>query len=97
MRASDRGGAVMLPFLVRAFRFVPPTIVLLSANVWIDPNVNGTTVVNSPNNMFLASELSEGSRLPDSGEIVVQDGVRMVTDSEITHGASCVTTQINIE
>jgi hypothetical protein len=55
-----------------------------------------TTVVKSPNQMFLARDLSETSRRPDAGEDIeivtmpFEEALESVLRGEITHGASCV-------
>lgn len=56
-----------------------------------------TTVIDSPNYMFLARGLVVDDTLtPDEGEIIrivrrpLKDVIQMVLDSDITHGASCV-------
>lgn len=70
----------------------------LEAEEWkdfgtIDPF---TTVVNSPNHLFLARILKEGPSAPDAGELLralkvpFAEAYRMVLRGEITHGASCV-------
>ena len=68
------------------------------ASEWIDLGVIDpfTTVIHSPNYMFLAMKLSAGTVSLDPGEIVdvvsvpFREAIRMVLDSRITHGASCV-------
>jgi 8-oxo-dGTP pyrophosphatase MutT (NUDIX family) len=70
----------------------------LMASEWIDMgSINPfTTVVNSPNHMFLARKLSETRRRPDAGERVeivklpFSDALQAVLEGTITHGASCV-------
>ncbi len=55
-----------------------------------------TTVVASPNSIFLAQELSLEDASPDEGEMLKIERVpfatalQMVLDGKITHGASCV-------
>ena len=55
-----------------------------------------TTIVNSPNHMFLAKHLKEGAPNPDEGEkikvvrVTFDEALSMVEHSEITHSASCV-------
>jgi ADP-ribose pyrophosphatase len=58
---------------------------------YIDPF---TTVVKSRNIMFLARELEfKKPKLPEQIDLVkvkLEEAVKMVVDSEITHGGSCV-------
>lgn len=55
-----------------------------------------TTVVDSPNYLFLAKGLSQFKPNPDEGEILQRltlpysQALEMVRNGEITHGASCV-------
>lgn len=55
-----------------------------------------TTVVNSPNHLFLAKGLAQFAPHPDEGETIERlivpytEALRMVQRGEITHGASCV-------
>ncbi|PWU05341.1 MAG: hypothetical protein C5B51_14750 [Terriglobia bacterium] len=68
------------------------------AKEWIDLGVIDpfTTLIASRNYMFIARELEYVERSPDEGEVLriiripLKDAVRMVMQSEITHGASCV-------
>lgn len=70
----------------------------LEASEWIDLGVIDpfTTIVHSPNYMFLARGLTEGAQQPDDGEVLeaiklpFTTAVAMALRSEITHGASCV-------
>ena len=70
----------------------------LEADEWIDLGVVDpfTTVVHSPNYMFLALGVHEGERSPDEGEVLeviktaFSTAIDMVMRSEITHSASCV-------
>jgi ADP-ribose pyrophosphatase len=70
----------------------------LSAREWIDLGVIDpfTTVVRSPNFLFLALNVEAGESNPDDGEVLervlvpFEDAVKMVMRCEITHGASCV-------
>lgn len=70
----------------------------LKADEWIDlGRVDPfTTVVHSPNYMFLALSVREGESNPEPGEslevirVPFSDVVDMVIKSEITHSASCV-------
>lgn len=70
----------------------------LEAGQWInlgrvDPF---TTIVHSPNYMFLALDLRVTRQSPDEGEVLhvlkipLQEAVEMVIRGEITHSASCV-------
>ena len=69
-----------------------------TASTWhhvgrIDPF---TTVVHSPNHLFIATQLSPGDRRLDVGEelslhrVQLERAFEMVMDGEITHGATCV-------
>ena len=70
----------------------------LIASEWVDLGVVNpfTTVVNSPNYMFLARGLSQLRRAPKAEEQVevvkmpFDDAVQAVLKGEITHAASCV-------
>ena len=70
----------------------------LVAAEWIDMGLVNpfTTVIHSPNYMFLARKLSKVRRTPAAGERIegirmpFEDGVEAVLRGEITHGASCV-------
>ena len=70
----------------------------IEASEWIDlGSVDPfTTVVRSPNHMFLALGIKEGESSPEDGEVLhitklpFQHVVDMVMRSEITHSASCV-------
>ncbi|MBM3302953.1 MAG: NUDIX hydrolase [Deltaproteobacteria bacterium] len=70
----------------------------LQAKEWIDLGVVDpfTTVVRSPNHIFLALGICEGNRSPEPGEILdivkvpFRQAVDMVMNSVITHAASCV-------
>jgi ADP-ribose pyrophosphatase len=70
----------------------------LVAAEWIDMGVVNpfTTVVHSPNHMFLARQLSTLRRTAATGDHVEEvrmpfaDAVEAVLRGEITHGASCV-------
>jgi 8-oxo-dGTP pyrophosphatase MutT (NUDIX family) len=70
----------------------------LVAAEWVDMGMINpfTTVVNSPNHMFLVRDLSERSRGLDAGEHIeivkmpFDDALQAVLDGTITHGASCV-------
>jgi len=70
----------------------------LIAEKWTDLSVVNpfTTIVESPNHIFLAEELSETEINLDDGEIIkiekvlFEDAVKMVMDGTITHGATCV-------
>lgn len=56
-----------------------------------------TTVVESPNYMFIARDLSVVTATPDPGEhlelveVRFQEAIELVMKGQITHGASCVT------
>lgn len=70
----------------------------LEADEWVDLGVVDpfTTVVHSPNYMFMAIGVHEGERSPDEGEVIeiiktpFSNAIEMVMRSEITHSASCV-------
>lgn len=70
----------------------------LEAKVWVDLGVVDpfTTVVSSPNYLFLAMELSAAVGVLDEGEtlqiekVPIADVVQMVESSKITHSASCI-------
>ena len=70
----------------------------LSASEWIDLGVIDpfTTIVRSPNHIFLALDVQPGESNPEDGEVLegllapFAEAVEMVMRSEITHGASCV-------
>jgi ADP-ribose pyrophosphatase len=70
----------------------------LEARDWIDLGVVDpfTTLISSPNYMFLALGITEGKRNPDEGEVLevlkvpFAEVVDMVMRSEISHSASCV-------
>lgn len=70
----------------------------LSAREWIDLGVIDpfTTVVRSPNHLFLALNVQPSESSPDDGEVLERvllpfaEALEMVMRSEITHGASCV-------
>jgi ADP-ribose pyrophosphatase len=70
----------------------------LVAAEWVDMGVLNpfTTIVNSPNHMFLARKLEQTRRRPDAGEEVellsvpFAQALGWVLDGTITHGASCV-------
>lgn len=70
----------------------------LNAANWTDLGVLHpfTTVVDSPNYMFLAEGLTVGAAHPDEGEelemvkVPLAIAVTWVMESKITHGASCV-------
>lgn len=55
-----------------------------------------TTVIRSPNHMFLAEDLEMVTADSDEGEVVapllvpLEEAIKMVESGEITHGASCV-------
>lgn len=55
-----------------------------------------TTIVSSPNHIFLAQGLSHFDAKPDEGEVLeritmpYEQALKMVMDGEITHAASCV-------
>jgi 8-oxo-dGTP pyrophosphatase MutT (NUDIX family) len=70
----------------------------LEAVEWIDLGVVDpfTTLINSPNYLFLALGVEEGEAARDGSEVLevfkvpFSEVVQMVMRSEITHGASCV-------
>ena len=70
----------------------------LRAELWADLGVINpfTTVVKSPNYMFMASDLSDAPKSPDDSEqlevvkIRFSAALKMVMAGEITHAASCV-------
>lgn len=70
----------------------------LIAKEWVGLGVVDpfTTVVKSPNHMFIARQLSEGIRKPDEGEQVepfkvsIEEAISLVINGTITHAASCV-------
>jgi ADP-ribose pyrophosphatase len=70
----------------------------LSAREWVDLGVIDpfTTVVRSPNYLFLALDVQSGESQPEDGEVLecitvpFAEALEMVRRSEITHGASCV-------
>ncbi len=70
----------------------------LIADVWIPFGVVDpfTTVVRSPNHMFLARKLRPAESSPDEGEVLnvvkvpFATAEKLVLDGEITHSASCV-------
>lgn len=70
----------------------------LAAGEWIDLGVTNpfTTVMDSPNYMFLARDLSRVPTQPDDWEeiepmcVALADAVQMVLDGQITHAASCI-------
>ena len=55
-----------------------------------------TTIIRSPNHMFLATGLRSSAVAPDAGEVLesvripFREVERMVVKGEITHAASCV-------
>ncbi len=55
-----------------------------------------TTVVHSPNYLFLALGIKAGNRSPDGGEVLqimkvpFRKAVDMVLSGKITHSASCI-------
>lgn len=69
----------------------------LVASEWVDMGRLDpfTTIINSPNHMFLARGLRETRRAPEKGEEVevvkmaFDDAVWAVLRGQITHGASC--------
>ncbi len=69
----------------------------LEANDWVDLGVVDpfTTAIRSPNHIFLARRLTQVQGRLDEGEILdtvrvpLQEALRMVMSSEITHAASC--------
>ena len=70
----------------------------LRAKDWIDLGVINpfTTVVKSPNYMFMASDLTNAPKSPDDSEqlevvkIPFPDALEMVMAGKISHAASCV-------
>jgi ADP-ribose pyrophosphatase len=70
----------------------------LEADGWVDLGTVDpfTTVVSSPNHLFLATGVREGESRPDEGEVLealkvpFAEAVAMVMRGEITHAASCV-------
>ena len=70
----------------------------LEATSWVDLGYVDpfTTVIKSPNYMFLALGVKEGESCPEEGErikaikVPIQKAIDMVMRSEITHSASCV-------
>lgn len=70
----------------------------LMAFDWVDLGVVDpfTTVVKSPNFMFLAMGVTQQDASPDDGEVLdvlrvpISEAVAMVMRNEITHSASCV-------
>jgi ADP-ribose pyrophosphatase len=70
----------------------------LEAREWIELGVVDpfTTLINSPNYLFLALGVEEGEPDRDESEVLeifkvpLSEVVQMVMRSEITHGASCV-------
>ena len=70
----------------------------LEATEWIELGVVDpfTTIIHSPNYLFLALGVKEGSNSPDEGEILklmkvpLPRAIEMVMNSMITHSASCV-------
>lgn len=70
----------------------------LTAGKWTELGVVDpfTTVIRSPNFMFLAEDLRSGPSNPDEGEEVyavkypLVDALNMVMSGKITHSASCV-------
>ena len=70
----------------------------LEADTWVDLGMVDpfTTVVHSPNYMFLALGVKEGDNSPDEGEVLevikvpLSKAVDMAMRSDITHSASCV-------
>ena len=70
----------------------------IEAGEWIDlGKINPfTTVIKSPAAMYLAKQIEfseanpEGTEKIDLVKVKINDAVRMVMDSEITHGPSCV-------
>ncbi len=65
---------------------------------WIDMGMIDpfTSVVASPNHLFMALDVREGESRPEAGEFLsivkvpFQDALEMAMHGEITHGASCV-------
>lgn len=70
----------------------------LEGGEWLDCGTLDpfTTVISSPNHMFLARGLGDSLACPDPGETITvrrapfEDALGMVMDGRITHGASCV-------
>lgn len=70
----------------------------IEAKEWVDFGLVNpfTTIVNSPNFMFLAMGISKSKQNLDEGEVLeiekvsFSEAVKMVMKSEITHAASCV-------
>jgi len=70
----------------------------INAKEWTELGVVDpfTTVVNSPNYLFVAKELTLGKSNPDDGENLkilkfkFEEALSMVLSGEITHSASCV-------
>ncbi len=70
----------------------------VEANEWIDLGMMNpfTTVVKSPATLFLAKDIRfseanpEGTEKIDLVKVKFDDAVKMVMDSQITHGQSCV-------
>jgi ADP-ribose pyrophosphatase len=70
----------------------------LSAREWVDLGVIDpfTTVIQSPNYLFLAMDVRAGESRPDEGEVLecirvpFAEALDMVMRSEITHGGSCI-------
>ncbi len=70
----------------------------VTAREWIDLGSLDpfTTIVRSPNYLFLALEVQEGESNPDQGEVLelvklpFHRVLEMVMSSEITHAATCV-------
>lgn len=70
----------------------------VTANEWIDLGMVNpfTTVVKSPATMYLAKDIHFTEATPEGTERIeiikvrFDDAVKMVMDSEITHGPSCV-------
>ena len=70
----------------------------LEAKEWIDLGFVDpfTTIIKSPNYMFLARGVSEIDWTPDEGEpleiikVPFSKAIQMVMESQITHSASCV-------
>jgi 8-oxo-dGTP pyrophosphatase MutT (NUDIX family) len=70
----------------------------LRAHRWIKAGTIDpfTTVIDSPNHMFIALDLERSQQNLDPGEVLnietvpLRDAIAMVLNGEITHGASCV-------
>lgn len=68
------------------------------ANQWIDLGLVNpfTTIINSPAYLFLVKKLKftktnlEGTEIIKLRKVKINEAVRMVLESEITHGPSCV-------